>query len=256
MPDPSDCCAPAAGCNFHGKVLRMPEEWPSSLLPLTDLYGRLLASPTALWRGLFDFFLNVVLPSSSFLTKLYIHEDSLCVEHGTWMEGPLWTTFATRDSARLIMKPWDRPRGGESYVNFFLKLPWYVKSCGLSEKSCVSFFLKLLPGAMADAVLEWHPMSCSNVVQCLVGILLLCKYFWYFFYHKDILLSAAHCYTHVVLWSSRICMGHNVELQKHNSRESMESLVGHKNLNNCSDNLLRQCTTPVVFAICSVVSLS
>lgn len=109
---------------------------------------------------------------------------------------------------------------------------------------------------MADAVLEWHPMSCSNVVQCLVGILLLCEYFWYFFYCKDILLRATHCYTHVVLWSSRICMVHNVELQKHNSSESLESLVGHKSLNNCSDNLLRQCTTLVVFAICSVVSLS
>lgn len=118
------------------------------------------------------------------------------------------------------------------------------------------FFLKLLPGAMADAVLEWHPMSCSNVVQCLVGVLLLCEYFWYFFYRKDILLRVAHCYTHVVLWSSRICMGHNVELQKHNSNESLKFLVGHKSLNNCSDNLLRQCTTPVVFAICSVVSLS
>lgn len=193
-----------------------------------------------------------------FLTMLYIHEDLLPIQCGTWMEWMLWTAFATMDSAWLIIKPWDRPQGGESYVNLFLTFPWYVKSCDLSEKSLILlyFFLKLLPGAMADAVLEWHPMSCSNVVQCLVGILLLCEYFWYFFYRKDILLRVAHCYTHVVLWSSRICMGHNVELQKHNSNESLKSLVGHKSLNNCSDNLLRQCTTPVVFAICSVVSLS
>lgn len=47
MPDPSDCCAPAAGHNFHGKVLRISEEWLSSSLALTNLYGFLLASPTA-----------------------------------------------------------------------------------------------------------------------------------------------------------------------------------------------------------------
>jgi len=41
---------------------------------------------------------------------------------------------------------------------------------------------------MADAVLEWQPMSCSNVVQCSVGIPLLCECFGYFFYRKDILL--------------------------------------------------------------------
>lgn len=189
---------------------------------------------------------------------LYIHEDLLCIQCGTWMEWMLWTAFATMDSAWLIMKPWDRPQGGESYVNLFLTFSWYVKSCDLSEKSLILLYIyfKATSWGHGRCCFGMAPNELFNVVQGLVGILLLCEYFWYLFYHRDILLRVAHCYTHVVLWSSRICMGHNVELQKHNSNESLKSLVGHKSLNNCSDNLLRQCTTPVVFAICSVVSLS
>lgn len=58
------------------------------------------------------------------------------------------------------------------------------------------FFLKQLPGAVADAVLEGHPVSCSNAVQCLLGVLLLWEYFWYFFYRKDC-YEVRHIVTHM-----------------------------------------------------------